>query len=454
MTRTLLLIENEGFSLQPVIFGSFDRDTDYRYERLDWNEFLPDALGRHPADLIVPVALGESARTIELFDFVRQRPIHTPLLAILPEPAEAALLRSAARSTVDFMMWPAQPEEFTERVSRILGVEAPAQSVRDKLADELGLAMLVGYSPAFLELLAKIPRVSRCNSPVLIVGETGTGKELVARAIHHLGKRRDFPFIPVDCAAFPDHLFENEMFGHARGAFTDAHCNQKGLIALAEGGTLFLDEIDSLSPSVQAKLLRFLQEKTYRPLGGDRFLQADVNVLAATNRDLERLVDEHRFRADLFFRLNVIRLDMLPLRERREDIPVLAQHFIDRLSHEYQTIPKALAPATLAKLSGLDWPGNVRQLFNLIQRAFLLADGYQILPSDIEVPEAAVIDIEKENFAEARARTVAAFERCYLVQLLTRYKGNITQAARHAGKDRRVLGRLVKRYGIDCKSFS
>jgi DNA-binding NtrC family response regulator len=291
---------------------------------------------------------------------------------------------------------------------------------------------------------------------VLITGETGTGKELSARAIHHLGRRRDFPFIAVDCAAFPDQLFENELFGHARGAFTDAHRDQRGLIAMAEGGTLFLDEIDSLSPSSQAKLLRFLQERTYRPLGADKFVRADLNVVAATNRDLDKMVRDNQFRSDLFFRLNVLRLHMMPLRDRRGDIVLLAKHFLELLATEQGVPRKTLASSAVAQLLQSDWPGNVRELYNLMQRAIVFARGPQIMPADILPPSTDSSTVEAiqpaNGFRQARAQAIEAFERRYLIDALKQHNGNITQSARYALQDRRAFGRLVKRHGIDRNS--
>jgi len=452
MTRRLLLIEDDGESLEAALVRSLGAD--FRCDRVQWNSLLPRGLSDCPADLILPVVLHQREHAIRLFRWVQEHPLRTPILAILPAVAEEELLCIAAKVSADFMKWPAQPEEVTQRVARILGAGSQERaSVRDRLIDEMGLAALVGDDPSFLKVIAQIPRIARSDSTVLITGETGTGKEMCARAIHQLSRRRDHPFIPVDCAAFPDHLFENEMFGHARGAFTDAHRDQKGLIALAEGGTLFLDEIDSLSSPAQAKLLRFLQGQTYRPLGGDRFVQADVNVLAATNCDLEQLMHQQHFRSDLFFRLNVLRVHMVPLRERRGDVPILAQHFLDTLCAQHGLPRKILAPAALTRLSSLEWTGNVRELSNMMRRAFVYAEGAQVLPCHLQGPEAdQAAAAEHESFREARARAIQAFERQYLIQLLRQYKGNITQAARYAGKDRRALGRLVKRHNIDRKA--
>jgi two-component system response regulator GlrR len=451
MAWSLLLIEEGGLSLAPTLAAVASLGAATRWERISWRSVLSQSLVDHPADLILPVALDEPARPLGLFRFMQEHPLRSPTLAILPGAAKEELWRAAASVATDFMAWPAQPEELVQRLMRILGRTSEEQPVRGRLLDENGLVSLVGHDPAFLAILAQIPRIAGSDRPVLITGETGTGKELCARAIHRLSRRRDAPFLAVDCAAFPDHLFENEMFGHARGAFTDAHRDQKGLIALAEGGTLFLDEIDSLSPVTQAKLLRFLQERTYRPLGGERFCKADVNVLAATNRDLEQLVERQVFRSDLFFRLNVLRLHMVPLRERRGDVALLARHFVAVLGAENETVPKTLAAATLLKLSGMEWKGNVRELANVVQRAFFLAEGTQILPRHIEAPGAATPGAA-ESFREARARALATFERQYVSEALRQHQGNITQAARQVGKDRRAFGRLVKRHKIDRQS--
>ena len=322
--------------------------------------------------------------------------------------------------------------------------------VASRIAEHVALARLIGREPVFAATIARIPVVARAPSPVLILGETGTGKELCARAVHHLSLRRHQPFIPADCGTLPDHLCENELFGHVRGAFTDAHCAQRGLVGMAEGGTLFLDEVESLTLPAQAKLLRLLQEGTYKPLGADRFLRADVRIVAATNVDLERLVQQKTFRSDLYFRLNVLRLVMPPLRNRRGDIPMIAEHFVRVLCDEAGVPRKTLAPAAIDRLSCGDWPGNVRELFNVLQQAVVFADG------TIEVEHLALPALPGElppqagqpvlGFREARARALEAFERAYVENLLRKHNGNVTRSAREAQKDRRAFGRLLKRY--------
>ncbi len=401
-------------------------------------------------DLILPIAASESEKALRLFDWLEQHSGGTPTLAILPAEASPQTLAAASQIVDDFVLWPFRSNELHERLARALGESGtPVEIVRDRLNRELGLSSLIGTDPGFLRTVEAIPRVAASEGAVLITGETGTGKELCARAIHHSSRRRNFPFVPVDCAAFPEQLLENEIFGHARGAFTDARSDQKGLVALAEGGTLFLDEVDALSLSGQAKLLRFLEDRIYKPLGAERFARADVRVVAATNRDLERQVAEDRFRSDLFFRLNVFRLRMAPLRERSGDIVLLAQHFVDRLSADLGHKGKVLSPPALRRLTQHDWPGNVRELHNEIQRAFAFAEGSQILPTHLSVPAAVSPPAECPiGFREARARAISEFERAYLSEILEKHHGNITRAAREAGKERRAFGRLAKKHRI------
>jgi DNA-binding NtrC family response regulator len=429
------------------LFGCCDRDG------LELVSVPPSGLGDRQADLLLVVALAaDHAPTEAWFRSRRNTPLAIPMVAVLPDCGGDAFQRLIAELAADFVLWPARWDEIHLRVIRILGEPADVGALQDRLIDEAGLNQFVGRDPAFLRVIAQIPLVARSNCPVLVTGETGTGKELCARAIHHLGKRRDFPFIPIDCSAIPDQLFENELFGHDRGAYTDAHREQRGLIAMAERGTLFLDEIDALSPAAQAKLLRFLQERIYRPLGADRFVHANVNVVAATNRDLEALVGEQKFRADLFFRLSVLRLHMVPLRERRDDIPLLARHFLDSICAEDGVPRKELSSSALMELRRRDWPGNVRELHNVVQRAFVYASGAQLVRmATLSAPPLAATPATHAavSFRAARAHALELFEREYVIEMLKAHNGNITQAARVAGQDRRAFGRLVRRHGID-----
>ncbi len=315
------------------------------------------------------------------------------------------------------------------------------------LKERLGLKLFIGQSPAFRQAIQCLPRYAGCNAAVFITGETGTGKEMAARAIHYLSRRAGHPFVPVNCGAIPGELVENELFGHERGAFTGASNATRGLVAEADGGTLFLDEVDALPQQTQVKFLRFLQEREYRPLGSRKTLSADVRVIAAANSDLDAAGRNGRFRADLFFRLNVLPLSLPPLRRRKEAIPALAAHFSAQYADEFKLPRKALTPGALQKLAAYDWPGNVRELENIIQRAVVLAEGQEITADDIALPEGNG-PLDAKSFKALKAEIVAAFERDYLRQLLAAHNGNITHAAQAAQKNRRAFWQLLRKHKI------
>ena len=326
---------------------------------------------------------------------------------------------------------------------------------------ELAPLNILGQSAAFLETLRLIKKFAHSRAPVLIEGETGTGKELAARALHYLGPRKGQPFIPVNCGALPDPLFENELFGHEKGAFTDAKNSQPGLIAQAQGGTLFLDEVDSLSARAQVTLLRFLQDNLYRPLGSTKLIEGAVCIVAAANINLESQVKRGEFREDLFYRLNVVKLSMPALRERREDICLLARHFLRTHSQIYEKAPCTFHPESLEWLELRQWPGNVRQLENLIHREFLLADKpvIRIDPDRYESSTAERPFVTLKNtafkcgFKEIREMVIHDFEKQYLHQLMLKTRGNVSQAAVLARKERRSLGRLLKEHGINRQNY-
>jgi DNA-binding NtrC family response regulator len=332
---------------------------------------------------------------------------------------------------------------------------------------------LVGSDPAFLDVLRLIPAVAGADHPVLITGETGTGKEMVARTLHSLSSRADAPFVPVNCGALPDSLFEDEVFGHEKGAFTDARTRRPGLISRARGGILFLDEVDSLCPRGQVSLLRVLQDGRYRPLGSDIEQHVDVRFIAATNANIEEQVAQGLFRADLHFRLNVLPLAVPPLRARRGDILPLARHFLRKHAHD-DGRRRELSSCAMAALLSYDWPGNVRELESAIIRALHLSPSQQIQPADFHLPMSTnggngrpaltngrpartngrpVLTCEP-SFQTLKQDVLSAFERDYLRQLLDRHQGNVTRAARAAGKERRALGKLLRKHRIDPNEFS
>ena len=313
---------------------------------------------------------------------------------------------------------------------------------------------LIGRAPEFVKAVRHVPAIAAADANVLLLGETGTGKEVCAQALHYHSPRSARPWVATNCAAVPAELLEDELFGHVRGAYTHAVGPRDGLVQEAEGGTLFLDEVDSMPLAAQAKLLRFLQDKLYRRVGSNQQVKADVRVVAASNRNLRLVAAQGGFRQDLFFRLNVLSLTLPPLRERREDIALLAMHFLEQTNREAGRQCSGITPAALSRLLMHPWPGNVRELKHVIQRAVLLAQGTALHAEDIELDGASgIAEAEPGSFREAKARAVESFERHYLEQLLLESDGNISQAARAAQKNRRAFFELLRRYGIDADNY-
>lgn len=327
--------------------------------------------------------------------------------------------------------------------------------------DRHALAELIGEAPAFKKIVAAIPAIARHDVSVLITGETGTGKELVARAIHYLSSRADRPFVCINCGSLPDSLAENTLFGHEAGAFTDAQRRTTGLMAEADGGTLFLDEVGELGARAQATLLRVLQDGTFHPLGSTRPRHTDARIVAATNAPLDRLVQSAAFRSDLYYRLRVCPIDLPPLRDRKPDILVLASHFL-RKHAPASCQPLDLDEGSREALVAHSWPGNVRELENVVRRAMVVCQTGVITVEDLGIPDGRVTRADATtrdaisrpySFQDMKRDMVAAFERNYLTGLMTRHRGNVTHAARTAGKDRRELGKLLKKHRLDARAF-
>jgi DNA-binding NtrC family response regulator len=348
----------------------------------------------------------------------------------------------------DFITPPLKAHDILPRIWRLTKQKDQRERLVQSLKEKIGLQHLIGESAAFRAAIETIPLIARCNASVLISGETGTGKELCARAIHYLSLRAHQPFVPINCGAVPVELIENELFGHERGAFTDASKTQPGLIQEADGGSLFLDEVDGMSLAAQVKLLRFLQDKEYRPLGSSKARTSDVRIISAANSDLEEEVKSGRLRRDLYYRLNVIPIHLPPLRERREDIPLLARHFLARYAVEFERPVSDFTPDALNKLQGYDWPGNVRELEHLIARAVALTEREVIGVEDLTLPR-NVATSRPASYREAKEQ----FERAYVEDILLACHGNITKAAQAAHKNRRAFWELIRKYHIDVNNF-
>jgi len=369
-----------------------------------------------------------------------------PVLVLTAFATIDTAIEAIREGAYDYLSKPFRMEEIKLAVRRTLATRRLAREnvqYRHELQDRYGVQGLVGQSPAMVEVYKLVARVAHLDTTVLVQGETGTGNELVARAIHYASARAEGPFVVVDCTVLPEALFESELFGHERGAFTGAVSARRGLFETAAGGTCFLDEIGELSAPLQAKLLRALQEQTIRRVGGNDRIPVSVRILAATNRDLKQRVAERSFREDLYYRLNVVTLNLPPLRERPEDIPLLVQHFLGKYTRASGRPIKGLARETLACLASYHWPGNVRELENAIERAVTLT------PSELIMPE----DLPAQSRAEATAplvvpgprMTLEEVKRWYVSTVLGEVGGNKAKAAEILGVDRGTLYRILRR---------
>jgi two-component system, NtrC family, response regulator GlrR len=381
-----------------------------------------------------------------------------PILVISDGCGAEEIMDALSSGVSDFIAAPVRAYDLLPRIWKIVGEKDKDEvCVGDLLRERLGLDRLVGRHVAFLAEIEKIPVVAKCDVSVLVSGETGTGKELCARAIHYLSLRAGKPFVAVNCGAIPSELAENELFGHSKGAFTGAHSSEAGLIAEADGGTLFLDDVDCLSPQIQVKLLRFLQEKEYKPLGSARTMRADVRVLSSANVDLTRLVEEGEFRRDLYYRLNVVPLKLPPLRERLGDVPLLARHFLKKYSGDFGKNVKTFSPRVLQQMTRYEWPGNVRELENVVERAVVFAGGPAVDEIQIDSPSSgAALSVPDATvpLKTAKAQVVEEFEKRYLERLLRENEGNITRAARVAQKNRRAFFELMKKHHVGVPRIS
>jgi len=387
---------------------------------------------------------------IELLGAMREKHPETPAILMTSFGTIEVAVEAMRHGAHDFVTKPFQAEQLLLTLERALAtrqLEDENRRLRAAVERTASFGDLVGKSHAMNEIYALIRKISTNRSNVLITGESGTGKEVVARTIHMTGNRADKPFVPINCTAMPEGLLESELFGHVRGAFTGAHSNKKGLFESANGGTLFLDEIGDMSPTLQGKLLRVLQDQEIRPVGGTHSIQVDVRVVAATNRDLRSDIETGSFREDLYYRLNVIPLHIPPLRERPEDIPPLAAAFVRRQSDGE---PRTLSEQAVRKLQSAPWPGNARELENCIERSLALAEGREIHASDILIPDDPIrgdgsLEELIAQLARQRGMTLGELGDCYVEAVLEAVNGRKSEAARVLGVNRRTLYRREER---------
>ncbi|MBB3177110.1 two-component system response regulator GlrR [Variovorax sp. Sphag1AA] len=384
---------------------------------------------------------------LALFDEIRKRHPTLPVILLTAHGTIPDAVEATSRGVFSYLTKPYEGRELLDKIAQALALAAPTEAP-GKGGDESWRVEIVSRSNRMAELLAEARMVAKSDASVLLRGDSGAGKELLARAIHRASARASKPFVAVNCGAIPEALLESELFGHVKGAFTDAVANHKGLFQQADGGTLLLDEIGDMPPALQVKLLRVLQERAVRPVGSSQSIAVDVRIISATHRDLDAAMEAGQFREDLYYRLNVVTLSLPPLSARREDIPLLANHFQQRLSTKYGKRLSGFAPEALKALTMASWPGNVRQLFNVVEQVCALSSS-PLIPLALVQRALRVPSVEVLTYAEAKQR----FEREYLVGLLKLTDGNVADAARLADRNRTEFYRLLQKHELTPGHF-
>jgi DNA-binding NtrC family response regulator len=422
---------------------------------------LPDIV---PDCIIASLDLAD-LRGPAILDVLRDRARDVKVICTAAEPSIELAVHAVRLGAVDVLVRPVKPALVVAAVDRVMAETRTAQQLeaaREEIKDRYGFSHLLTQSPRMLRVFDQIRAVAGTDATVLIRGETGTGKELVSRAIHERSRRKDEPFIGVNCGAFTESLLESELFGHERGSFTGAVGKHEGVFEMADGGTLFLDELGETTLNVQVNLLRVLEEMCFRRVGGHEMVHVDVRIIAATNATLEDSVKAKQFREDLYYRLNVFPIHLPPLRSRPEDIPLLIRHFLDDAAREYELdAPKVMSDAMEAILR-YRWPGNVRQLRAMCERWVIVSGGrgvtLDLLPGDMRLeskrstPDEMVVDLGVP-MSTAVERAAAQMERCYLHRLLQRHAGHLRLTAEAAGITRRTLYNKLKAYGLEADDY-
>ena len=385
-----------------------------------------------------------------LFDLIHARSPALPVVILTAHGTIPDAVDATSKGVFSFLTKPFDSQVLLTQVGRALKVSGEAREggEGEDTREASWRSEIVTRSPVMEDLLAQAYLVAESDASLFIHGQSGTGKELLARAIHKASPRRDGPFVAVNCSAIPESLMESELFGHVKGAFTGASRDHKGLFQAAHGGTLFLDEIGDMPLSFQVKLLRALQERVVRPVGSTQSVEVDVRIISATHRDLDEALEEGEFREDLYYRLNVVSLEMPPLADRREDIPLLASHFLEQITHNDRKQVRGFAPEAMELLLAAPWPGNVRQFYNLVEQVVALSTT-PIIPASLV--QRALRDKSREMMAFADARS--QFERDYLTRLLQITNGNVTHAARIAKRNRTEFYKLLNKHHLQPAQF-
>ncbi|MDI6854940.1 MAG: sigma-54 dependent transcriptional regulator [Deltaproteobacteria bacterium] len=453
MPSTILVVDDEP-QIRETVAGIL---TDEGFEVLAAaeGEAALKLAGEERPDLVLLDISMPGADGLEVLQELKRQHPALPVVMISAYGSVENAVKATRLGAYDFIEKPPHAEKIVLSVKNALELARLTEENRRLRQQTSQEREIIGTSPAIQQLREKLHIVAPTNASVLITGENGTGKELVARALHHMSRRSHRAFIEVNCAAIPEDLIESELFGHEKGSFTGATARRQGKFDLAHGGTLFLDEIGDMSLKTQAKILRILEEQRFERVGGSRPIQVDVRIIAATNKNLEEEIARGSFREDLYHRINVIPLHVPPLRERREDIPLLAAHFLKELAQDNETPPKTISPRALEVLAGLPWPGNVRELKNFIWRLAILAPGPHLDVQDLSLASPAAAApaspggleglLALSDFREARSE----FEREFLRRKLAQHHGSVSATAAAVGLERSHLYRKLRAYGLE-----
>jgi DNA-binding NtrC family response regulator len=459
MKRTILVVDDEKDMLQ-LLKRSLEPDLSCTVFTADSGQAALQMMSETRFDLVLADIRMPKMGGLELLEHVkRKNPDQTVVMMTAYRSVDAAVA-AMKRGAYDFITKPFDHETLVVRLEKAM---ERSRLLREnmRLQDECGsidvFQDMVGNSVRMKAVFETIKTVAQTDLTVLITGESGTGKDLAARAVHALSPRRKGPYVAVNCPTIPEHILESELFGYKKGAFTHATQNKTGLFQEAHGGTIFLDEIGDISPTIQTKLLRVLQEKEIKPLGDTKTVSVDVRIIASTNRNLEEKIKNGEFREDFFYRINVLPIRLPPLRERPEDIPAIANHLLAKHCAQQQMPLKRISADLIRMFQAHHWEGNVREMENVILQGMLFSQDVEILPGEVQLPAstraAAPAAADNLPYREAKERTLNAFNREYIGRLLEESGGNVSQAARECGLERQALQQIMRRYGIDPKPF-
>ncbi len=428
-----LILENENYNILLAEDG----------------EKAEEIISEKPIDLVITDLKMPKIDGMELVNFIKNKSADTEIIMLTGHGTIETAVQAMKKGVFDYIIKPVNIDEMNLLAERALmkkSMREENENLKEQLNIKYGFENIIGNSPQMLDVFEKVKKVAPTKANVLIVGESGTGKELIAKAIHHHSPRRIKPFIPINCGALTPTLLESELFGHEKGAFTGAFKQKLGRFELANNGTLFLDEISEITPELQVKLLRVLQEQIFERVGGTQSIKVDVRIISATNKDLKKLMDQNIFREDLYYRLNVVQINLPPLRERTGDIPLLINKFVKEFCKENNKPTMTISSKAMNLLQGYHWPGNVRELRNTIEGIVVMATGDKILPEHLP-PE--ITALSKENVVKIKAGTsIKDAEKELIRATLIQVKGNRTKAANMLGLGRKTLYRKIEEYEL------